>query len=454
MVSAKQFPPSWGRYPKVRARQVVPLFWRDSLPDLSSYEASVLPYGYGRSYGDSCLNEDGIVLDASHLNRFISFDEHSGVVCCEAGVSLADMLAVMVPRGWFLPVSPGTQFVSVGGAIANDVHGKNHHRAGTFGRHVTRLKLLRSNGERIVCSPTENEHLFRATIGGLGLTGVILWAEIQLKSIVSPLINMERIRYGSLAEFMQLSNESDEQFEYTVAWVDCLATGKATGRGLFLRGNHDETPFATPAMGHLKRKLSLSVPIDMPSLLLNTLTMKAFNEVYYHAQREQRIQKTVPYAPFFHPLDAIQHWNRLYGKRGFLQYQCVVPHENGLAVMKDLLQRIAHSGEGSFLTVLKKFGNVPSPGLLSFPRPGLTLALDFPYNGRKTLQLFEQLDTIVCASGEQGQAAVYPAKDARMSAESFQAYYPQWEAFVPHIDPMFSSSFWRRVSQSVFATSQ
>ncbi len=450
MATSKQTPQSWGGYPKVQARQVVPLLWRDSLPDLLSYDASVLPYGYGRSYGDSCLNEGGIVLDTSHLNRFIAFDEQSGVLCCEAGISLADILDVMVPRGWFLPVSPGTQFVSVGGAIANDVHGKNHHRAGTFGCHVTRLKLLRSTGERIVCSPTENEQLFRATIGGLGLTGVILWAEIRLKPVVSPLIKMERIRYGSLAEFLQLSNESDEQFEYTVAWVDCLAKGKATGRGLFMRGNHDEVP---SAKGHLKRKLSLSVPIDMPSLLLNTLSMKAFNEVCYHAQRQQHIQKTVPYASFFHPLDAILHWNRMYGKRGFLQYQCVVPSENGLAVMSELLQRIAHSGEGSFLTVLKKFGDVPSPGMLSFPRPGLTLALDFPYNGRKTLQLFEQLDTIVCASGEQGEAAVYPAKDARMSAESFQAYYPQWEAFVPYIDPLFSSSFWRRVSEPILTTS-
>lgn len=435
----KQFPPSWGRYPKVKARQVMPVFWRDDVPNLAAYEQSVLPYAYGRSYGDSCLNEDGISLDVSHLTRFISFDEQKGLLRCEAGVSLYDMLELIVPRGWFLPVTPGTQYISVGGAIANDVHGKNHHKTGTFGRHVTCFELLRSTGERLLCSPTENEQLFRATIGGLGLTGVMLWAEIQLKPIVSPLIAMERIRYGSLDEFMVLSSESDQDFEYTVAWVDCLARGRELGRGLFMRGNHDTTPYDVKRPA---KKLPLIVPFDMPSFVLNTLSMKAFNEVYYHAQRMQHISKTVPYAPFFYPLDTIQHWNRMYGKRGFLQYQCVVPPAHGSAVMKDLLHCISRSGEGSFLTVLKKFGDLPSPGMLSFPRPGLTLALDFPYNGQKTLRLFDALDTIVQQSG----GGIYPAKDAHMSAESFQTYYPQWETFAQYIDPKFSSSFWRRVT--------
>jgi FAD/FMN-containing dehydrogenase len=239
---------------------------------------------------------------------------------------------------------------------------------------------------------------------------------------------------------MVLSNESDQDFEYTVAWVDCLARGKELGRGLFMRGNHDTIPYdgaKRPA-----KKLPLVVPFDMPSFVLNTLSMKAFNELCYHAQRERHIRKTVPYAPFFYPLDAIQHWNRMYGKRGFLQYQCVVPPADGSVVMKDLLHCISRSGEGSFLTVLKKFGDLPSPGMLSFPRPGLTLALDFPYNGQKTLRLFDTLDTIVGQSG----GVIYPAKDAHMSAESFQAYYPQWETFAQYIDPKFSSSFWRRVA--------
>lgn len=438
MSKIEDAPQSWGRYPKVTPEQVAPVFWRSEIPDLAAYAQPVLPFACGRSYGDSCLNEDGVVLDVSHLNRFISFDEQTGLLCCEAGVTLADILAVMVPRGWFLPVTPGTKFVSVGGAIANDVHGKNHHRAGTFGSHVVRLKLLRSTGERLLCSPTQNTELFRATIGGLGLTGVILWAEFRLKPIKNPFIRMERLRYHSLKEFISLSNDSDQDFEYTVAWVDCLASGKQLGRGLFMRGNHNEEE----TQQSLPHKPTLTVPFDMPSFALNTLSMKAFNEVYYHAQRAERVHKLEPYEPFFYPLDVLHHWNRMYGKRGFLQYQCVVPLDNGYEVMHDLLNCISRSGEGSFLTVLKKFGDVPSPGLLSFPRPGLTLALDFPNNGNKTLLLLNTLDEIVRQSG----GAVYPAKDARMTAESFQQYFPQWETFAPLIDPKFSSSFWRRVT--------
>jgi FAD/FMN-containing dehydrogenase len=443
-------PQSWGRYPRVRPRAVVPVYWRDELPDLAALDAPVLPYAYGRSYGDSCLNEDGIMLDVSHLNRFLAFDEQKGILRCEAGVTLADILTLIVPRGWFLPVTPGTKFVSVGGAIANDVHGKNHHRAGTFGCHVTRFELLRSNGERLLCSPDENVELFRATIGGLGLTGLILWAEFRLKPVHNPFILMERIRYRSLAEFMALSNDSDQDFEYTVAWVDCLASGQQLGRGLFMRGNHAE-PLGSELrewQGDGSRSPRLSVPVDMPSFVLNTLSMKAFNAVYYRAQHNDRVRKLVPYEPFFYPLDAVQHWNRMYGKRGFLQYQCVVPLDDGYEVMKALLETISRSGEGSFLTVLKKFGDVPSPGMLSFPRPGLTLALDFPYHGQKTLTLFERLDQLVRESG----GAVYPAKDAHMTAESFQAYYPQWKEFARYIDPHCSSSFWRRVTRQTIVT--
>jgi FAD/FMN-containing dehydrogenase len=440
MDAREHAPQSWGRYPKVKPRQVTPVFWRSEIPDLKAYSSSVLPFACGRSYGDSCLNADGVTLDVSHLNRFISFDESTGVLCCEAGVKMADILEVMVPRGWFLPVTPGTKFVSVGGAIANDIHGKNHHCAGTFGCHVVRFKLLRSNGQRLTCSPTQNAQLFRATIGGLGLTGLILWAEIQLKPIRNPFIRMEQIRYRSLAEFIALSNDSDTDFEYTVAWVDCLAGGAQLGRGLFLRGNHDET--AQGDLHRLPHKLALSVPVDLPSFVLNTLSMKAFNELYYHAQRQDRVRKLVYYDPFFYPLDALHSWNRMYGKRGFLQYQCVVPLADGYDVMSELLRTIHRSGEGSFLTVLKKFGDIRSPGMLSFPRPGLTLALDFPNNGKPTLTLLEKLDSIVRASG----GAVYPAKDARMTAESFQRYYPQWEQFEPFIDVKFSSSFWRRVT--------
>ncbi|OLD83633.1 MAG: FAD-binding oxidoreductase [Chloroflexi bacterium 13_1_20CM_54_36] len=435
-------PRSWGRYPKVTPAEVQSVFWRSELPNIADFEQPVLPYAYGRSYGDSCLNEGGVSLDVSHLRRFISFDEDEGLLCCEAGVSLAEILELIVPRGWFIPVSPGTRFVSVGGAIANDVHGKNHHKAGTFGCHVTRFELLRSNGERLICSPYENTNLFQATIGGLGLTGVILWAEFRLKPIVNPFIDMERIQFSSLDEFLQISAETDQQYEYTMSWVDILIGGQNLCRGIFMCGNNDQSrSLASKKTG---RKLPLTVPFDLPSFVLNSLTVKSFNELFYHSQLSKRVHKVVPYEPFFYPLDSIHEWNRLYGKRGFLQYQFVVPFQDGFGAMREIIGRIRRSGEGSFLTVLKTFGTIRSPGMLSFPRPGITLALDFAYGGQKTLQLLDELDKVVRQSG----GAVYPAKDARMSAENFQAFFPRWQEFAQYVDPHFSSSFWRRVSHA------
>lgn len=433
-------PQSWGRYPRVKHKQVLPVYWRSEVPTLEYDGQQVLPRAYGRSYGDSCLNENGVALDMSHLNRFISFDEETGLLCCEAGVSLAEILQVMVPRGWFLPVTPGTKFVSVGGAIANDIHGKNHHSGGTFGRHVVRLKLLRSDGQRMTCSADENPELFAATIGGLGLTGLILWAEFKLKRIANPYIDADHIQFTSLDEFFEISAESDQNFEYTVSWVDLLVGGEALCRGIFSRGNHNQDPAL--ARKPLKKPLPLAVPFDLPQFVLNPLTIRSFNELYYRKQLQKRVHKVESYNPFFYPLDGIREWYRMYGRRGFLQYQFVVPFEGGREAMRDILERIRRAGGGSFLTVLKEFGTLQSPGMLSFPRPGLTLALDFAYSGEKTLRLLEELDTIV----RQHNGAVYPAKDARMSAESFQQFYPRWQEFAQYIDPHFSSSFWRRVS--------
>jgi FAD/FMN-containing dehydrogenase len=434
---------SWGRYPKVKHSQVQSIYWRSEMPDFAHMQESVLPHAYGRSYGDSCLNAGGIALDTTHLQRFVSFDEATGLLRCEAGVSLADILDVMVPRGWFLPVSPGTKFVSAGGAIANDIHGKNHHRAGTFGCHVTRFELLRSNGERLLCSPEQHSELFRATIGGLGLTGLILWAEFRMKPIVNPYIDVDHIRFESLDEFFELSAESDADFEYTVSWVDLLIGGDNLCRGIFTRGNHNQN--RSLAAKPLKKRLPLAVPINFPSFVLNPLTVKAFNELYYRKQLPKRVHHTVPYDPFFYPLDSIHSWYRMYGKRGFLQYQFVVPFENSRSAMREILERIRRSGEGSFLTVLKQFGQIQSPGMLSFPRPGLTLALDFAYGGPKTLRLLDDLDSIVLPSG----GAVYPAKDARMSTQCFQTSFPRWKEFAAYVDPKFSSSFWRRVTANV-----
>ncbi len=434
---------SWGRCFDY-AHHVHQLRWpSDDLSHLAADNGSVLPYGFGRSYGDSCLNDGGTLLHTAGLNRFAAFDPDTGVLRCEAGVSLAQLLELVVPRGWFLPVSPGTKFVSVGGAVANDVHGKNHHVAGTFGRHVRQFELLRSDGSRRTCSPTENPDFFRATVGGLGLTGLIPWVELQLRQIPSPMIDVETIKFDTVDEFFALSEESDRDFEYTMSWLDCLARGRAAGRGLFARGNHAAAGSANgTAAAAPKAHGLLRVPFDLPSAVLNSWSMRTFNQVVYHAgQRQKRVQRHLSYDTFYYPLDAIHDWNRIYGKRGFFQHQFVLPTEQRDALDR-ILQLIADSGNGSFLVVFKKFGEVESPGMLSFPMPGVTLALDFPNRGDATRALLDRLDEIVVTHG----GRVYPAKDARMSPETFNASFPHWHEFAEYVDPKFSSSFWRRVT--------
>jgi FAD/FMN-containing dehydrogenase len=414
------------------------VLWRSEPPALDRVRGPVLPYACGRSYGDSCLNDGGVLLDVSRLDRLIGFDAQEGVLCCEAGVTLAEILALVVPQGWFLPVVPGTRWVSVGGAIANDIHGKNHHRAGTFGAHVTRLELLRSTGERVVCGP--DHPLFQATVGGLGLTGLILWAELRLTRVPGPGIAMERIRFAGLDGFLELAEE-DHAFEYTVAWVDCLARGRRLGRGIYMRGDH--APLRNAAADP-RRPPGLRVPADAPGGLLNRFTLSLFNEAYYRAQIRSRRRTTVPYGPFFFPLDGLGDWGRLYGARGFLQYQCVAPAEPGGGPIRTIFERISRSGEPASLAVLKRFGSVRSPGMLSFPREGITLAVDFPFRGARTLALLDDLDAVV----RDASGAVYPAKDARMSPASFRAFFPALERFSEFRDPGFSSSFWRRVHAS------
>lgn len=430
---------SWGRYAKAE-HDIQPVYWiHDGIKRGDSHRF-LLPYGNGRSYGDSCLNDGGILLDTSPLNRFIAFDETEGRICCEAGVRLDAILGLIVPRGWFLPVVPGTKHITLGGAIANDVHGKNHHVEGTFGCHVLRLELLRTDGTRLTCSHVQNQEMFQATVGGLGLTGLILWAEIRLKRLESAHIDSETLRFENLEEFFLRSGEMDQQYEYTVAWVDCLSRGHRLGRGLLIGGNHAKDHGGKKPALHTVRRVDIRM--DAPSLLLNSLTIKLFNSIFFHKQFRKSIRQRVHYDPFFFPLDAIGDWNRLYGKRGFFQYQCVVPDGAGQTPMFRILETIAESGLGSFLSVMKKFGDRESPGLLSFPRKGVTLALDFPNHGRATLELFEKLDQIVLEVG----GAVYPAKDARMSSESFQRFFPQWRSLERWRDPCFSSSFWRRVA--------
>ena len=356
----------------------------DGLKNGTDAAPTMLPYGNGRSYGDSNLNPGGILLDTRWMNRFIAFDASTGVLSCEAGVLLSDILRLCVPQGWFPSVTPGTRFVTVGGAIANDVHGKNHHRAGSFGNHVLQFELLRSDGSRLVCSPDRNADWFAATIGGLGLTGLISWAQIQLQRIAGPFIDSETVRFRSLDEFFELSRASEHGWDYTVSWIDCASAGRRLGRGLFSRGNH-----APAGAGAVEAPTSLTdeprrrVPFTPPISLINGLTLKAFNWAYFHRQRDDHVRARQHYAPFFYPLDAVLEWNRIYGPRGFYQYQCVVPDADALRSVRRLLETIAVSGMGSFLAVLKQFGAAASRGMLSFPMPGTTLALDFPNRGER-----------------------------------------------------------------------
>jgi FAD/FMN-containing dehydrogenase len=428
---------SWGRYPKHQA-EVAPLFWTSDFP-LAVPRQTMLPVGLGRSYGDSCLLDGGTLLGARGLDRFIAFDQTTGLLRCEAGVSLAEILEFAVPRGWFLPVTPGTKFVTVGGAIANDVHGKNHHVAGTFGCHVPRFELVRSNGERYECTPTQNPSLFEATIGGLGLTGLITWAEVQLRPIVSRKIRQDAIKFVGLNEFVALSRAA-QHLEYTVAWIDCVSTGKNFARGIFMQGDHSAQPDElTPSP-----QPRLTMPVDLPGFLMNKATIGAFNTAYYSKQLSKQKSGLVDYEPFFYPLDFVLHWNRAYGRHGLLQFQCVMPWEPGdyQEGFTRLLKAITASGLGSFLAVVKIFGDVRSPGMMSFPAPGPMIALDFPVRGERSFDLTERLADITAEYG----GKMYPAKDARMLPRHFQQFYPQWQDFARFIDPAFSSAFWQRVT--------
>ena len=431
---------AWGRFPVAAKQDVLAPGWLDGIESVWSRAGLLLPRGQGRSYGDSCTNDGGALIYTGNLRRLIAFDPEAGIIRCEAGTTLAEIIDFAVPHGWFLPTTPGTKFVSVAGAIANDVHGKNHHVAGTFGRHVTRFALMRSDGRTLICTPDENTELFRATIGGLGLTGIILWAEFRLRRVSGPFIDMESVRFGSLDEWFDLSVQSDHDFEATMSWVDCLATGSSLGRGLFMRGNHAWQPRIPGKSPQVAQRVG--VPFDLPGWMLNGMSVKAFNAVLYYKQPVKKIRKTVPFDPFFYPLDSIKNWNRMYGKRGFLQHQFVVPHAAAREAVTKVLERVSASGEGSFLAVLKTFGDKPSPGMMSFPRPGVTLALDFPHKGSSTLRLLGELDLIVLDH----EGAVYPAKDARMSPATFEASFPHWRDFVPYIDERLSSGFWRRVT--------
>ena len=396
-----------------------------------------LAHGMGRSYGDACLNPGGTLWLTGGLDHFIAFNEDNGRLVCEAGVLLRDIQRLAVPRGWMLPVTPGTQLVTVGGAIANDVHGKNHHVLGSFGDHVLRLTLLRTNGETIECGPHERSDWFAATVGGVGLTGIITQAELQLRRTPGPWLDTETLAYANLDEFFQLADASEAHWEHTVSWIDCISGGG--GRGVFMRGN----PIVT-APRPLPTAQQRTMPLVPPVSLVNRLSLRPFNMAYYHLKKWRAGRAITHYEAFFYPLDNLLEWNRMYGPRGFFQYQSVVPRAVGRDAIQAMLREIARSGDGSFLAVLKTFGNRQPVGMLSFAQPGVTLALDFPNHGARTHRLFECLDAIV----REAQGRIYLAKDARMPRELFEAGYPRLPEFLPYRDPGISSGLSRRLMGS------
>jgi len=413
---------NWGNFPIVEKEMKS----EDSFRKIKEFVLNnneVIARGNGRCYGDASLGEH--IFSTKKLNKFISFDRLNGIIECESGVLLSDVLEISVPQGYFLYVTPGTKLISIGGAIASDVHGKNHHSEGCFSEYVLDFKLMTENGDIIICSKEENSEKFYATIGGMGLTGIILSARFKLKNIETAYIRQESIKAENLDEIFRLFDES-ESWTYTVAWIDCLQKGKDIGRSILMRGEHafaHELPqkFSKNPL-RLKKKFSPTVPFYFPGFVLNALTVKLFNLLYYKRQTKKEVKNIIDYETYFYPLDAINDWNKIYGKSGFIQYQMVIPKENGKEGMKKILETIANSGNGSFLAVLKLFGKNNPEAYNSFPIEGYTLALDFKVNS-KLKKLVEQLDQTVQDFG----GRIYLTKDS-MSKSSLTDYLKNVES--------------------------
>ncbi len=413
----------WGRYPKIAGRTICPATPHAVRAAIGQH-TSLIARGNGRAYGDAALNPC-CTLDMRRQDRLIDFDPESGLLVCEAGLLLTDLIDIYLPRGWFVPVTPGTRFVTIGGMVAADVHGKNHHVHGSFGQHVLWLDLALADGSIRRCSQDENADLFHATIGGMGLTGIILAVAFHLRPVETDLVHQTLLKAGDLDEVMDLF-EAHAGATYSVAWIDCLATGRNLGRSLLMTGEHlraEDLPASRGKRAFGDRKRSrLSVPMDLPGFALNRFSVSAFNALY-HA-RGRAGESIVGLEPYFYPLDAIGNWPRIYGRSGFLQYQFVLPLESSRQGMRTILNRIAASGHGSFLAVLKLFGAAPiRPGSLSFPLEGYTLALDFPASVA-SFNLFLELDAMVLDFG----GRLYLAKDAR-AGSAMMRHYPELETF-------------------------
>jgi decaprenylphospho-beta-D-ribofuranose 2-oxidase len=402
-------------------------------------EPGLIGRGNGRAYGDAALNPLA-TLSMLACRGVLAFDRETGRITVEAGLLIGDLIAHALPHGWFVPVTPGTKFVSVGGAVAADVHGKNHHTAGSLSVHVEAFELALADGQVLACSRTEHPDIFAATCGGMGLTGLLLTITLRLLRVETATIRQETRRCANLAEAMA-GFEETRAWTYSVAWIDCLAKGAALGRSLLFLGEHarrDEVGAGQGALAPARRR-ALRVPLDFPSWALNRWSVAAFNELYWRRARPGT--DLVDYDAYFYPLDAILEWNRIYGRAGFVQYQCVLPKAASAAGLAALLARISAAGAGSFLSVLKLFGAAGT--MLSFPMEGFTLALDFPAT-KKTFALLAELDAIVADHG----GRLYLAKDARMGAELFRRGYPglgEFQALRARLDP--GQKFWSAQSR-------
>jgi FAD/FMN-containing dehydrogenase len=411
---------NWGNYPRMEAEEY---FFEtpDGLGKILSAHSSCIARGMGRCYGDSSLNKS--IASTLQYNKIAALDEQNGIITCQAGATLEKILEMIIPKGWFIPVTPGTKFITVGGAIAADVHGKNHHSEGTFTDHVLWFDIMLHDGTILRCSKKENVELFHLTCGGMGLTGIILSASFGLKKIETSGMRCENIRAANLEEVMKLFDDSSS-WTYSVAWIDCLATGKSKGRSIMMRGEHarkSETGSSVPLRWLAKKKIN--IPVYFPSFALSTTTVKAFNELYYRKSSPRNIKYISSMDSFFYPLDALRNWNRIYGRRGFTQYQCVIPAEDGSKGINEILSRVSRSGKSSFLAVIKLFGE-QNKNLLSFPMKGYTLAMDFPVES-SLFSLLDELDEIVAGCG----GRVYLAKDMRLNPVMLQRMYPALEKF-------------------------
>ena len=412
---------NWGNYPVMESDEKSFAYF-DQLQSALASTDTVIPRGNGRCYGDASLEKN--TLSTLKYDKILSFDTDKGFFECQSGITLDKVLEVIVPKGWFLPVTPGTKFITVGGAVASDVHGKNHHLDGAFSAHVLEMDVLLGNGETITCSPLVHSDLFWATCGGMGLTGIITRVKFDLKKIETSFISQKQVKAKNLDEVLELF-EKYKNYTYSVAWIDCLKKGENFGRSILILGEHakkselDEKQKRDPLQ--LPNKKQITFPVNLPSFALNQYTVKAFNFLYYGKNFKREMDNVVSYEPFFYPLDAVLHWNRGYGKKGFVQYQFVIPLENRQGLI-DILKRISDEGLGSFLAVLKVFGK--QDDLISFPKQGYTLALDFPVRDG-LFNFLDELDEIVLKNN----GRIYLSKDARMKAEIFWRSYENAEEF-------------------------